>query len=1088
MNILVIEDEHGDAHLAQSFLRGQSFSQLNFEITSALSQGLERLSQGGVDVVLLGLDLPDSQGLETYQRVQLHAPDVPIVLLSDMENEGQLLDAECCPEWNGSSAAKPDEGVLRATRLAQERSHMMEVLKDSKSPPTRQEIDPYKRVSELISDYAYSFLRKEDGSFFLEWATNSFQHITGYGPEDLEQMGGLPGTVYPGDLPIAIGHQQQASQGFSPTSEFRILTKAGEARWLRHQTQVVWDDAENRLAGFYGVGQDITERKQAEQLQQALFRISETASSAQNLNEMFALIHGIISDLIPAKNFYISLYDPDTNVIEFPYFVDEFDQAPVPRQAQHGLTDFVLRTGQPLLALPEVFEDLVSGGDVLAVGAPCVDWLGVPLKNADDQTIGALVVQTYTEGVRYTERDLNLLAFVSRQVALTIERKRSDQELRESEERYRTLVENLPIGIARTTPGHDGRYLMANPAYMAMFGFESEEELLAAHAADLYADPQDRALFSDLLLTRGSISGLEQRFRRKDGTILWGSVTSRVETDRKTGEVLYFNNTIEDITQRKQRERERDAIVAAAAALRLASSRKDTFNVVLDQLLTISDANAAEVALLDSDGQEIVLEMTRGPDADPLIGLRLPSNQCFIAQVALTGKPALNYPLPDNPSTLDSPVERHLDFLRGFRSVAVVPLIVQSNGIGALTIASQSEISEEELRLFVAVADLAAGAIHRITLYEETQRRLQRLTSLRTINTAINASLDLRLTLNVLVNQIVSQKQADAAGVLLLNPHTLMLEYAAGEGFRYIGFERTRVRLGSGQAGKAALDRVPVYVPDLSQIDDTKTKNEWQSQEGFVAYYALPLIVKGQVKGVLETFYRKNPVSDPEWLEFLESLASSAAIAIDGAELLEKLRLSNEELVLAYNSTIEGWSNALDMRDSETEGHSRRVADGAVRLARAMGVQPVELMHIWRGALLHDIGKMAIPDDILLKRGPLTEDEWQVIRQHPQNAYNYLSSITFLRPALEIPYAHHERWDGAGYPRRLSQKQIPLAARIFSIVDVWDALTSDRPYRPAWPKEKALDYICEQSGKHFDPQVVDAFLELMQSGRWSATD
>ncbi len=1081
MNILVIEDEHGDAHLAQSFLKGYSASQLTLEVAGALSTGLERLSQGGVDVVLLNLDLPDSRGLQAYQSVQLQAPDVPVVLLSDGEDKAEQ------GRQGEPTAGPPDEGLQRALRSLQERNRMVDCIARG-VPRVQPEVDPYKRVSELISDYAYSFRRRQDGSFFLEWATDSIQHITGYTPKELEQMGGLPSTIHPADLPAAIAHQQQASDGFSPTSEFRILTSTGEIRWLRHQTQITWDDANGCLAGFFGVGQDITDRKQAEQLQQALFRISETASSAQNLNEMFVLIHSIISELIPAKNFYISLYDPETNMIEFPYFVDEFDPPPPPQPAERGLTEYVLRTGQPLLALPEVFANLVASGDVVSVGAPSVDWLGVPLKNAEDRTIGAIVVQTYTEGMRYTERDLNLLVFVSRQAALAIERKRSEQELRESEERYRTLVENLPIGIARTIPGAGGRYLMANPAYMAMFGFESEEELRSTPVEDVYADPHDRTVFSELLLSQGSVSGLEQRFRRKDGTILWGSVTSRVEVDRKTGEVLYFNNTIEDITMRKQRERERDAIVAVAAALRLASSRKETFDIVLDQLLALADASTAEVALLDSEGKEIVLEMARGPDVSDLIGLRLPADECFIGQVALTTRPALNPLLPYDPSAPDGPVKRHAGYLSRFRSVAAAPLIVQSNSIGALTIASQNEMSDEELRLLAAVADLAAGAIHRITLYEETQLRLQRLTSLRTINTAINASLDLRLTLNVLVNQIVMQKRADAAGVLLLNPHTLMLDYAAGEGFRYIGFERSRVKLGTSLAGKAALDRTPVCVLDLSQLDDAALKNDWQNQEGFIAYYALPLIVKGQVKGVLETFYRKPLVSDPEWLEFLESLAGSAAIAIDGAELLEKLRLSNEELVLAYNSTIEGWSNALDMRDSETEGHSRRVADGAVRLARSMGVQPGELMHIWRGALLHDIGKMAIPDDILLKRGPLTEDEWQVIRQHPQNAYNYLSSITFLRPALEIPYAHHERWDGSGYPRRLTQRQIPLAARIFSIVDVWDALTSDRPYRQAWSKEKALDYIREQSGKHFDPQVVIAFMELMQSGRWSATD
>ncbi len=608
MNILVIEDEQGDAHLAQSFFRKQSSSGLNLEVTSELSQGLKRLSQGGVDVVLLNPNLPDSQGLATYQRVQMHAPQVPIVLLSEIENQGDELGAE------DSNYNSQGYRTLQAIRSVQARDRMMETLEGKQPQLVEEEVHPYKRVSELISDYAYSFRRRDDGTFFLEWVTNSFQRITGYGPKDLEQLGGLPSTIHPEDLSIAIEHRQQAGEGFSPVSEFRILTQSGDTRWLRHQTKIVWDEINNHLIGFFGVGQDITERKQAEQLQQALFRISETATSAQNLNEMFVLIHEIISELIPAKNFYISLYDPDTNIIEFPYFMDEFDSPPTSRLARRGLTEFVLRNGQPLLARPEVFDDLISSGEVESMGAPSVDWLGVPLKTAEDRTIGALVVQTYTEGVRYSERDLNLLVFVSRHVALAIERKRSEQELRESEERYRSLVENLPIGIARTTP--DGRCLMANPAYLAMFGFESEEELLTKDLKDLYFDPRERETFVELLLSQGSVNGLEQRLRRVDGTVLWGSVTSLVEIDRKSGKVLYFNNTVEDITRRKQRERERDAIVAVAAALRLASSRKETFNVVLDQLLALSDATAAEVALLNGDGKEIVLEMTRGPQAD----------------------------------------------------------------------------------------------------------------------------------------------------------------------------------------------------------------------------------------------------------------------------------------------------------------------------------------------------------------------------------------------------------------------------------------------------------------------------------------
>jgi len=193
------------------------------------------------------------------------------------------------------------------------------------------------------------------------------------------------------------------------------------------------------------------------------------------------------------------------------------------------------------------------------------------------------------------------------------------------------------------------------------------------------------------------------------------------------------------------------------------------------------------------------------------------------------------------------------------------------------------------------------------------------------------------------------------------------------------------------------------------------------------------------------------------------------------AELAE----SNLNLTLAYNATIEGWSRALDYRDHETEGHCQRVTELTVRLARAMGVSDEEMVHICRGALLHDIGKMGIPDRVLLKPGPLDDEEWDLMRRHPTYAHEMLSPITFLRPALEIPYCHHEKWDGTGYPRGLAGEDIPLAARLFAVVDVWDALRSDRPYRRAWERERVLDHILSLSGTHFDPQVVQAFLGLM---------
>jgi putative nucleotidyltransferase with HDIG domain len=251
--------------------------------------------------------------------------------------------------------------------------------------------------------------------------------------------------------------------------------------------------------------------------------------------------------------------------------------------------------------------------------------------------------------------------------------------------------------------------------------------------------------------------------------------------------------------------------------------------------------------------------------------------------------------------------------------------------------------------------------------------------------------------------------------------------------------------------------------------------------EDFVSYVATPLIAKGRVEGVLEIFHRTRLEPAGEWLDFLETLAGQAAIALDNAGMFYSLQRSNVDLALAYDDTLTGWSRALDLRDKETEGHSQRVTEMTVRLARRMGVDDSEIVHIRRGALLHDIGKMAIPDSILHKPGSLSGDEWEIMKKHPVYAYEMLSPIAFLKPALDIPYCHHEKWDGSGYPRGLKGEQIPLAARVFAVVDVWDALRSDRPYRKARPREMVYAYVREQSGKHFDPRVVEAFVELMET-------
>jgi putative nucleotidyltransferase with HDIG domain len=368
--------------------------------------------------------------------------------------------------------------------------------------------------------------------------------------------------------------------------------------------------------------------------------------------------------------------------------------------------------------------------------------------------------------------------------------------------------------------------------------------------------------------------------------------------------------------------------------------------------------------------------------------------------------------------------------------------------------------------------------------------QLERMAALRDIDTAITSGHDLRVNLGIILKHVTEQLHVDAASVLLLNPHTEVLEYAAGLGFRSNTIVRSRVKSGEGYAGRAALERRTLYVPDLSRdwplsTDEMPPEKNLKvepvvrplfSGEEIVAYYALPLIAKRQVKGVLEIFNRSPLEPTGEWVDFAEALAGQAAIAVDNAYLFDDLQRSNMELRLAYDTTLEGWSQALDLRDEETEGHTRRVTAITERLARAMGQKEADLVHIRRGALLHDIGKMGIPDAILLKPGPLTDEEWEIMRKHPVYAYELLSPISFLRPALDIPYCHHEKWDGTGYPRGLKGEQIPLAARIFAVVDVWDALRSDRPYRKAWPENRIREHIRTLAGTHFDPKVVEAFL------------
>jgi PAS domain S-box-containing protein len=360
---------------------------------------------------------------------------------------------------------------------------------------------------------------------------------------------------------------------------------------------------------------------------------------------------------------------------------------------------------------------------------------------------------------------------------------------------------------------------------------------------------------------------------------------------------------------------------------------------------------------------------------------------------------------------------------------------------------------------------------------ERSEKQVQRLAALRTIDMATAGSFDLPTILDIVNRQVLSQLHADAVAVSLLEKDGIQLRYTAGRG---LAADRLApVRVDKGYLGRVVRER---RLYGLNRTDPDAAEDPRLAvlvAEQFACAYAAPLLAKGEVKGVLEVFARHPCEPDEDWFDFFETLAGQAAIAIDNAQLFAGLQRAHAELAAAYDATIEGWVRALDLRDRETEGHTRRVVAMTERLARAWGLSEAEIVHLRRGALLHDIGKMAVPDGILLKQDKLTPEEEAIMRRHPLYAYELLAPIAYLRPALDIPCYHHERWDGSGYPYGLRGEQIPLTARLFAVVDVWDALRSNRPYRQAWSQEEAIAYLRAQQGILFDPQVVDVFLRMV---------
>jgi len=620
-----------------------------------------------------------------------------------------------------------------------------------------------------------------------------------------------------------------------------------------------------------------------------------------------------------------------------------------------------------------------------------------------------------------------------------------EQALRNSELRYRRLFETARDGILILN-ADTGLISDVNPYLIDMLGY-SREEFVARKLWEVGA-------FKDIKASKESFLALQKNkyiryenlpLKTKDGRLVQVEFVSNVYLvdDEK---VIQCN--IRDISDRKRAE----------SALRL---EEETHWSLIENL-------PVGIVVHAPDGRIV----RYNPEASFVFGMssgRLPGQE--------TGEPAAWHFVREDGTRMaadEFPVNQAI--ATGHRLKNFVMGIARDDDgkvkwvlVNAYPEFEGGGLLRQVVVMFADISEIK-GAEERIL------RHVDHLTALVEIDRAINFSFDLQLSLTTLLTHVIVQLEVDAADVLLFNPASRALEYVAGRGFHSQAIEQARQPLGEGYAGNAAQKRRIVHIPDLALEHDAFLRKILLAGEEFVSYHGVPLIAKEQVVGVLEVFHRTRLARDEEWLDFLKALASQAAIAIDNVTLFDRLQRSNTELTRAYDATIEGWSRALELRDNETEGHTRRVAVLTVKLARLFGLSEAELVQVRWGALLHDIGKMGIPDGILLKQDALTEEEWVVMKKHPVFAYEMLSPIRYLRSALDIPYAHHEKWDGTGYPRGLQGEQIPLVARIFAVVDVWDSLRSDRLYRTSWSVQKVRKHLRSLAGTHFDPHVVKVCL------------
>ncbi|MBN2045257.1 MAG: GAF domain-containing protein [Anaerolineales bacterium] len=846
-----------------------------------------------------------------------------------------------------------------------------------------------------------------------------------------------------------------------------------------------------------------------------------TTSRILDPNELIHLIATQIREMLEPDFFTVTLYDSDHQQLEIAITVSNgvidhsYSNFILPLE-KGGLTSLVIETGQvlhvddlqssPLIVGIEQFQTRMEGS-----------WVGVPLISGKN-VIGALTVQYYDKKV-VSEDQTQFLVSLASHAAIAITNGRLFDDVSQ-----RFKLSNLLAGISESLNralsmsevveaiGEGTCELMSNNGGMILLSDENQElsciwqknisdgfvallgntiagdqilrpkPWICPDCSKLLADHPLRqaALENDI----GAVSLWPLVYEDQTIAVIgcvkpepytWGDIEQQaMMTFTRQAAVSIQNARL--LESERNRRMEAEALFKTTTALTSNLDLGRVLNNILVELYRVVDYASAGIHLLELNKLRTVAVQGLMIDPTEIIGRELPTSASIVEQLESTHEPIVIQDIHLHESF------ELFDQINYVRAWIGVPLIVGERMIGALTIESDQVggLDQGDAQKAIAFANQAAIAIETARLFGQTQRRFKVLQAIHTIDQAISRSLDLSLTFDVLLEQAMSLLNVDLIRIFSFDTEARIFELEAEKTYLSANPVRRSGLFNPEIVWGAVNSREIVYAELKSTVGEFASPL-------LRGYSVAPLITRGAIRGVIEIFSENVFSPNEEWTDLLNTLSTQAAIAIENDNLFSSLKRSNEELVSAYDRTLEGWAYALELRDRETIGHSRRVTELTMRLARRLGLSGADLANIRRGTLLHDIGKMGLPDSVLLKKGPLTKDEEKQMQKHPELAFQMLSPIPYLKPALEIPYYHHEKWDGSGYPHGLAGEEIPLAARIFAVVDVWDAVVFDRPYREAWTKQDAYEYIREQAGKHFDPKIVEVFLDIIKP-ELSATD